>query len=150
MVALVQRVREASVTVDDRTTGAIGPGLLILLGVHTSDTGDEIDWLARKCANLRVFPDEEGVMNRSLVDVEGEALVVSQFTLYGNTRKGNRPSYIESARPQQAEPLYEAFAARLGDLLGREVAMGEFGAMMDVRLVNDGPVTLWIERRSDD
>ena len=146
MVALVQRVKEASVTVDGETVGAIGPGLLILLGVHVDDTGQEVDWLARKCANLRIFNDDDGLMNRSVHDVGGEALVVSQFTLYGNARKGNRPSFIASARPEKAEALYEQFVDALNRELGKPVPTGVFGAMMNVRLVNDGPVTLWVER----
>ena len=146
MVVLVQRVAEASVEVDGEVTGAIGRGLLILLGVHRDDTGAEVEWLARKCANLRIFPDEAGLMNRSVVDVEGEALVVSQFTLYGNAAKGNRPSFIDSARPEKAEPLYDKFVEALSAHLGKPVATGIFGATMAVRLVNDGPVTLWVER----
>ncbi|NBW94334.1 MAG: D-tyrosyl-tRNA(Tyr) deacylase [Bacteroidetes bacterium] len=148
MIALIQRVKRARVTVDGRETGAIGEGLLILLGVHTSDTKDLIPWLAGKCARLRIFPDEEGRMNRSLIDHGGSALVVSQFTLYGNAEKGNRPSFIESARPEVAEPLYEAFCTALSEALGQPVATGEFGAMMDVDLLNWGPVTLSIERRN--
>lgn len=149
MVALVQRVKRASVSVDGELVGAIGPGLLILLGVHRTDTGTELDWLARKCANLRIFQDGGGLMNRSVVDVGGQVLVVSQFTLYGSTAKGNRPSFVESAPPEMAEPLYLEFAARLADLTGRDVPTGRFGAMMDVELINDGPVTLWVERRAD-
>lgn len=148
MVALVQRVSEADVTIDDAVAGAIGRGLLILLGVHQTDTRAEADWLARKCAALRIFPDEEGRMNRSLLDVGGQALVVSQFTLYGNVRKGTRPSFVDSAGPELAEPLYEYFVERLAGEIGRPVPTGRFGAMMQVRLVNDGPVTLWIERRA--
>lgn len=147
MVALIQRVKEASVTVDGETVGAIGHGLLILLGVHVDDTGQEGQWLARKCANLRIFRDEEGLMNRSVLDVGGEVLVVSQFTLYGDAQKGNRPSFITSARPEKAEALYEQFVADLRVHLGKPVPTGVFGAMMDVQLVNDGPVTLWIERK---
>ncbi|MEM6647033.1 MAG: D-aminoacyl-tRNA deacylase [Bacteroidota bacterium] len=148
MVALIQRVNEARVEIDGDTVGAIGPGLLILLGIHTTDTERERKWVARKCANLRIFPDEEGRMNRSIRDVGGSVLVVSQFTLYGNTAKGNRPSFIESARPELAEPMYEAFVDDLAGLLGQLVHTGRFGAMMDVHLVNDGPVTLWVERRA--
>lgn len=148
MIALVQRVRRARVTVDGRETGAIGEGLLILLGVHETDTADLIPWLSAKCANLRIFPDEEGRMNRSVQDHGGSALVVSQFTLYGNAEKGNRPSFIESARPEVAEPLYEAFCEALSAELGHPVGRGEFGAMMDVELLNWGPVTLSIERRN--
>lgn len=148
MVALVQRVKEASVDVDGATVGAIGKGLLILLGVHRDDSEAELAWLVRKCANLRIFPDEEGRMNRSVLDVGGEALVVSQFTLYGDTSRGNRPSFVDSAPPEKAEPMYLQFAEQLQAELGRPVPTGVFGAMMDVRLVNDGPVTLWVERRA--
>lgn len=148
MVALVQRVSEASVTVEGDVTGAIGPGLLVLLGVHRTDAEAEAAWVAKKVAGLRIFPDDEGKMNRSLLDTGGDALVVSQFTLYGDTRKGNRPSFVESAPPEQAEALYEAFVEELAQRLGRPVPTGVFGAMMDVRLTNDGPVTLWVERRS--
>lgn len=150
MIALVQRVREASVTVDGEETGRIGPGLLILLGVHHSDGASEVAWLARKCANLRVFSDADGRMNHSLIDTGGEALVVSQFTLYGDARKGNRPSYSNSAPPDVAEPLYEAFMNELEQYLAHPVQRGVFGAMMEVHLVNDGPVTLWIERTPED
>lgn len=146
MIALVQRVSEAEVRVDGEVTGSIEQGLLVLLGVHEDDTTDEADWLARKCARLRIFADEDGRMNRSVQDVEGGVLVVSQFTLYGDATKGNRPSFIESARPEHAEPLYEHFCDQVADHLGRPVERGVFGAMMDVDLVNDGPVTLWIER----
>lgn len=149
MIALVQRVSEARVTVDGRVTGQIGRGLLVLLGVHRADTAAEVAWVAKKVANLRVFPDDEGRMNRSLLDVGGEALVVSQFTLYGDARKGNRPSFVEAAPPERGEALYEAFVAELERLLGRLVPTGEFGAMMDVQLVNDGPVTLWVEKKGD-
>ena len=148
MVALIQRVAEASVEVDGGVTGAIGAGLLILLGVHRDDTGQEIDWLARKCAKLRIFLDDAGLMNRSVLDVGGEALVVSQFTLYGNAAKGNRPSFTDAARPEKAEALYEKFVDALSVQMGKPVPTGVFGAMMNVRLVNDGPVTLWVERRS--
>ena len=149
MVALVQRVSEASVTVEGSVAGAIGPGLLVLLGVHRDDTEAELDWVASKVAHLRIFPDDAGRMNHSLLDVGGEALVVSQFTLYGDARKGNRPSFAASAPPEQAEALYDAFIAALSRRLGRPVPSGVFGAHMDVRLTNDGPVTLWVERRAD-
>lgn len=147
MVALIQRVREASVRVEGAVAGAIGEGLLILLGVHREDTEAELDWLVRKCAGLRIFADEEGRMNRSVRDVGGDVLVVSQFTLYGDAARGNRPSFTASAPPEQAEPLYELFVERLSRELGRPVPSGVFGAMMDVHLVNDGPVTLWVEKR---
>ena len=147
MIALVQRVREARVTVEGATTGEIGPGLLVLLGVHRADTAAEADWLAEKVARLRLFRDDDGRMNRSLLDTGGEALVVSQFTLYGDVRKGTRPSYIAAAPPELAIPLYEGFVRCLEAHLGRPVPTGRFGAMMEVALVNDGPVTLWVERR---
>ena len=146
MVTLVQRVAEASVEVDGAVTGAIGKGLLILLGVHREDTGVEIEWLARKCANMRIFPDEAGLMNRSVRDIGGEALVVSQFTLYGNMAKGNRPSFNDAARPEKAEAFYEQFVEALSIRMGKPVATGVFGALMAVKLVNDGPVTIWMER----
>ncbi len=148
MIALVQRVKNASVETNGQVVGVIDKGLLILLGVHVADTESEMKWVAKKCANLRVFPDEEGRMNRSVVDIKGEVLVVSQFTLYGNTRKGNRPSFIESAHPELAEALYEKFVREMSTLIARPVPTGVFGAMMDVKLVNDGPVTLWIEKKA--
>lgn len=148
MIALVQRVKRAHVAVDDRVTGSIEEGLLILLGVHQSDTAELIPWLASKCANLRIFPDADGKMNRSVVDHGGQILVVSQFTLYGNAQKGNRPSFVESAPPVIAEPLYNSFCAACSAALGTPVETGQFGAMMDVSLINWGPVTLQIERRN--
>lgn len=149
MVALVQRVKRASVEVEGETVGSIGKGMLVLLGVHRDDTEEEAAWIARKCANLRIFPDDEGKMNRSLADVGGEALVVSQFTLYGDVRRGNRPSFDPAAPPDMADRLYESFIELLDAQLGTNVQTGVFGAMMDVSLVNDGPVTLWIERMND-
>ena len=146
MVALVQRVRNAAVSVGGDEIGRIGVGLLILLGVHRADGDREMEWVARKCANLRVFGDEEGRMNRSVVDVGGRVLVVSQFTLYGDVRRGNRPSFVDSAQPDHAVPLYERFVDRMTELTGNSVETGEFGAMMEVSLVNDGPVTIWIEK----
>ena len=146
MIALVQRVSSASVRVDGETVGQIGRGLLVLLGVVDGDRQHEGDWLADKVAALRVFPDGDGRMNLSLNDVGGDALVVSQFTLAGDVRKGTRPSYVRAARPEVAEPLYDAFVGRLAAALGRPVETGRFGASMEVALVNDGPVTLWIER----
>ena len=147
MIAVIQRVREASVTVAEQVTGEIGQGILLLLGVEDADTDEDIDWLTRKVANLRIFNDEEGVMNRSLIDVAGQALVVSQFTLHASTKKGNRPSYIKAAKPDIAIPRYEGFVAKLQELLGKPVATGEFGADMDVRLLNDGPVTIIIDTK---
>ena len=146
MIALVQRVSSASVRVEGEVVGEIGRGLLVLLGVVHGDRQREGDWLADKVAALRVFPDEAGKMNRSLQDVGGQALVVSQFTLAGDARKGTRPSYVKAARPEIAEPLYHTFTARLAERLGRPVPTGVFGAAMEVALTNDGPVTLWIER----
>lgn len=146
MIALVQRVLEASVTVDKTTIGAIDKGLLVFLGVHSNDTTAEADWLARKCARLRIFADDAGQMNLSVRDVSGKVLLISQFTLYGNTKKGHRPSFVEAARPEIAEPLYEYFKDKLSDELGYPVACGSFGASMQVSLVNDGPVTISIKR----
>lgn len=149
MVALVQRVKHASVEVDGESVGSIRQGILIFLGVHRDDTEKEAAWIARKCANLRIFPDEDGKMNRSLTDIEGEALVVSQFTLYGDVQRGNRPSFDPAAPPDLADRLYESFVEFLDEQLGTQVRTGVFGAMMDVSLVNDGPVTLWIERMNE-
>ena len=146
MRVVLQRVSEASVRVEGETVGAIGPGLVVLAGFHNGDDGDTVTWMAEKLANLRIFADERGRMNRSLLDMGGEALVVSQFTLYGDARKGRRPSFIKAARPEIAVPLYEAFVEALERLLPDPVQTGRFGAMMDVALVNDGPVTLVIER----
>jgi D-tyrosyl-tRNA(Tyr) deacylase len=146
MIALVQRVKEASVSVDGEIVGQIGAGMLILLGIHVDDGDREMQWLAKKCAAVRIFRDDQGALNRSIAESGGDALVVSQFTLYGDTRKGNRPSFVKAARPEKAEPLYEAFAKELQHLLGRKIGTGRFGAMMDVMLVNDGPVTIWIEK----
>ncbi|MBL9154208.1 MAG: D-tyrosyl-tRNA(Tyr) deacylase [Verrucomicrobiales bacterium] len=147
MRALIQRVTSASVTIDQRVKSAIGPGLLILLGVETADEPSDGDWLARKIAQLRLFDDGEGKMNLSLLDTGGQALVVSQFTLHARTRKGTRPSYDRAARPEQAIPLYEGFVAALEREIGQTVGTGEFGAMMAVSLVNDGPVTLMLDSR---
>jgi len=149
MVALVQRVADAAVVIDGDPVAAIDDGLLLFLGVHEDDTEAESDWCAAKCANLRVFPDADGKMDESLLDVGGEALVVPQFTLYGDTSRGHRPSFDAAAPPGRAERLYEHFVAALEDHLGRAVPTGRFGTMMDVRLTNDGPVTLWVERRAD-
>jgi len=146
MIALVQRVSEASVSVEGRVEGKIGRGLLILLGVHQADTERVVSWVARKCVNLRIFPDDQGLMNRSLLDVDGEALIISQFTLYGDTAKGNRPSFTESAPGDKAKQLYDEFVRVFEQLLGKPVQQGIFGAMMQVYLVNDGPVTLWVEK----
>lgn len=147
MRTVVQRVASASVTIGGRTTSQIGQGLLILLAIESEDTGHDVEWLSGKIARLRVFSDDQGLMNRSLGETGGEALVVSQFTLLASTRKGNRPSYCNAARPEIAIPLYEAFVTRLEADLGKPVATGEFGADMKVALVNDGPVTVIIDTR---
>ena len=145
MRILLQRVSRAEVRVGDRVAGRIGVGFLLLVGMTHGDGPAEAEWMAEKVAGLRLFGDEEDKMNRSLADVGGAALVVSQFTLYGDTRKGRRPSFIDAARPELAEPLYRHFVSLLRER-GLVVETGEFGAMMDVELVNDGPVTLWLER----
>lgn len=145
MRALVQRVREASVRVSERTVASIGPGLLVLCGIHPADTGAERDWLARKIVGLRIFDDDAGVMNRSLVETGGDLLAVSQFTLYASTRKGARPSYGAAAPPEVAAPAFEAFVRSVEHVLGKRVHTGVFGAHMQVSLVNDGPVTIWLD-----
>ena len=147
MRVLLQRVSQASVTIDGEIVGSIGKGVLLLVGVTHSDTQNEADFLVEKAANLRVFDDENGVMNRSLLDVGGEALVVSQFTLYGDAHKGRRPSYVAAAPGVVSEPLYEYFVQKMRSL-GVTVATGRFGADMQVSLVNDGPVTLWLEKNA--
>lgn len=147
MIALIQRAAQAKVSSDGEILGAIGRGLMILLGVVEGDTTDDADRLVKKCAQMRIFPDEKGGMNRSVTDVEGEAMVVSQFTLAADIRKGNRPSYIKAARPETAIPLYERFCEELGIAIGKEVARGRFGADMQVELVNDGPVTIIADSR---
>jgi D-tyrosyl-tRNA(Tyr) deacylase len=147
MRAVVQRVSEARVTIGGAVQAAIGPGLLILLAVEETDTEEDIAWLSGKLARLRIFDDAEGAMNRSVLEVGGEALVVSQFTLYASTRKGNRPSWSRAARPEIARPLYEKFVARLAQALGKPVATGEFGAHMAVSLTNDGPVTILMDTK---
>jgi len=147
MIALVQRVSEASVTIENEVRGKIGQGLLILLGIEDADGKEDIDWLSRKVANLRIFNDEEGVMNKSLLDVDGEMLIISQFTLHASTKKGNRPSYIKAAKPDVAIPLYGQFIIAAEQQIGKKVATGEFGADMKVGLINDGPVTIIIDTK---
>jgi D-tyrosyl-tRNA(Tyr) deacylase len=142
MRILIQRASEASVTINSVVKSKIGSGLLILLGIEPSDTPEDADWLCKKVAALRIFDDEAGVMNKSIVDVDGEALVVSQFTLMASTKKGNRPSYIHASRPEFAVPMYEKFVLKMQELFGKEIQTGEFGADMQVALVNDGPVTI--------
>ena len=145
MRIVLQRVSRARVTVNGRVTGEIGRGLLLLVGLTHDDTEEKLAWMAEKVVGLRIFADDEGKMNRSLEEADGAFLVVSQFTLYGDARKGKRPSFVDAARPEVAIPLYERFVALLR-ATGRRVETGEFGAMMDVELVNDGPVTLVLER----
>ena len=148
MRAVIQRVSLASVTIDGVVKSSIGQGLLVLLGIGHEDGSEDLDWLVRKIAGLRVFNDEDGVMNRSIVDVGGAALVVSQFTLMASTKKGNRPSYIGAAGHEKAIPLYEQVCAALSTAIGRPVVTGEFGADMKVALVNDGPVTICIDTKN--
>jgi D-tyrosyl-tRNA(Tyr) deacylase len=150
MRIIIQRVSQASVQVGDRLTGAIGAGLLVLLGVTHDDTEADVQWLTKKLLALRIFNDEEGKMNKAITEVGGGILVVSQFTLYAQSKKGNRPSYIRSAPPPVSIPLYERFVAVLREQFKGPVETGEFGAMMDVVLVNDGPVTILIDSRDPD
>lgn len=147
MRALIQRVSNASVTINESVKSEIGIGLLILLGIEEVDSQEDIDWLARKIINMRIFPDSNGVMNESLLDKNGDALVVSQFTLHASTKKGNRPSYIKAAKPEISIPLYEKFVLALENELGKEVKTGEFGADMKITLINDGPVTIWVDTK---
>lgn len=148
MRAVIQRVSEASVSIHGEVKSAIEQGLLVLLGVEELDTLEDVSWLTKKIAQLRIFSDEEGLMNRSVLDVDGEAIVVSQFTLHAKTKKGNRPSYIKAAKPEQAIPLYEEFVKVLGEEIGKPVQTGEFGANMQVSLCNDGPVTIIIDTKN--
>ncbi|MBC6696660.1 D-aminoacyl-tRNA deacylase [Hymenobacter sp. BT190] len=145
MRTVIQRVRHASVTVEGRITGQIGPGLLVLAGFAPTDTAASLDWMARKLTQLRIFSDAEGKMNRSVQDVGGQVLVVSQFTLLADARKGNRPSYTGAAPPPLAIPLYKQFVRQLEQLLGQPIPTGEFGADMQVELLNDGPVTIVLD-----
>lgn len=148
MRAVIQRVLSASVSVEGETIGAIERGLLVLIGKEEADAAADIEWLAQKIVHLRLFADAAGVMNRSVLEIGGGILLVSQFTLFASTKKGTRPSWHRAARPDVAIPLYEAMIARLGELLGRPVQTGRFGAMMEVALVNDGPVTLILDSRA--
>lgn len=148
MRTVIQRVRHASVTIDGQVHSAIGNGLLLLLGVEESDTSEDVDWLVRKVVGLRIFDDEQGVMNRSVMDIGGEALVVSQFTLYASYKKGNRPSWLRAARHDISIPLYEEFCRKLSEAMGKPVGTGEFGADMKVELLNDGPVTICMDTKN--
>jgi len=148
MRILIQRVNEASVEIDQKIKSFIRTGLLVLVGIEDTDTTEDSEWLAGKVSGLRIFDDEKGVMNRSVLDIRGEILVVSQFTLHAMTRKGNRPSYIRAAKHETAIPLYEHFCRELSLKLGKEVQTGTFAADMKVALVNDGPVTIWIDSKN--
>jgi len=149
MRALIQRVSEATVTIKGEITARIGPGLLILLGIEESDSDEDVAWLSAKVARLRIFPDEAGKMNAGLAETGGRCLVVSQFTLHASTKKGNRPSFIRAARPEHAIPLYEAFLQSMKTELGQTVECGTFGADMQVALINDGPVTIWMDSKPE-
>ncbi|SRR6056297_143132 len=148
MRALIQKVKTASVTVDDQKISEIGPGLLVFLGIESEDTQLDISWLSRKIAHLRIFQPLSGEKEQSVIDSKGEILVVSQFTLHASTKKGNRPSYIRAARPEQAKPMYESMIEELNQYLPGEIQGGAFGAMMDVALINDGPMTIWIDSKA--
>ncbi|MTI87431.1 MAG: D-tyrosyl-tRNA(Tyr) deacylase [Balneolaceae bacterium] len=146
MKVVVQRVKSSSVIVDNKVTGSIGKGLLLLVGIHQDDSPEQMEWICNKILKLRIFEDEEGKMNRSVSDIGGGILVVSQFTLYGNTRKGTRPSFIEAARPDKAEPMYEDMITYFKEHSDLDIETGKFGAMMNVKLENDGPVTIILEK----
>ena len=148
MRTVIQRVQHASVAIDGNVKSSIGNGFLLLLGIEATDTSEDVDWLVKKVAALRVFDDENGVMNRSIIDVKGEALVVSQFTLYASYKKGNRPSWFRAASHEISVPLYEEFCSKLSATLGKEVGTGEFGADMKVELLNDGPVTICMDTKN--
>ena len=150
MRVVIQKVKEASVTVEGEKISAIKSGLLILVGIEKEDTKEDIDYLVKKSTQLRIFDDENGVMNRSVMDVDGDIIVVSQFTLQASTKKGNRPSYIRAAKPDISIPMYENFVTAMETALGKKVGTGKFGAMMDVALINDGPVTIIIDSKQKD
>lgn len=148
MRVVIQKVTQASVSIENQIVGSIDKGLLVLVGIEDGDTNEDIAWLSSKIVNLRVFDDDNGVMNLSVKEVKGEVLIVSQFTLHASTKKGNRPSYIKAARPEVAIPIYEAFIKQVETLLGKIVPTGQFGAMMQVSLCNDGPVTILIDTKN--
>ena len=148
MRVVIQKVTQASVSIENQIVASIDKGLLVLVGIEDGDTNEDIAWLSSKIVNLRVFDDDNGVMNLSVKEVEGEVLIVSQFTLYASTKKGNRPSYIKASRPEVAIPIYEAFIKQVESLLGKRVPTGQFGAMMQVSLCNDGPVTILIDTKN--
>ncbi len=148
MKLVIQRVQEATVTIENKIVGSISKGLLVLIGIETKDSEVDVDWCLSKLVNMRIFSDDEGKMNLSLLEVNGKLLVVSQFTLHASTKKGNRPSFITAARPEQAIPLYESFIQKVNVLLSNSVQTGEFGADMKVGLINDGPVTIIIDSQN--
>jgi D-aminoacyl-tRNA deacylase len=147
MRAVIQRVKEASVAINGAVRSEIGPGLLVFVGIEESDNITDAEWLSNKIVQLRIFNDSNGVMNLSVMETGGSIMVISQFTLHAKTKKGNRPSYIKAARPEIAIPLYESFIKILSDLSGKKIVTGEFGAMMDIELINDGPVTILIDTK---
>ncbi len=148
MRVLIQRVKEASVSVENNCVGKINNGILIFLGVHQQDNSADIEWICHKIINLRIFSDEAGKMNKSIMDINGDVLIVSQFTLFASTKKGNRPSFIDSAPPAMAEKMYEDFITLIETLINKPCAKGIFGADMQVSLINDGPVTIWIDSKN--
>lgn len=148
MIVVLQRAKEASVNILGKEKTAIGAGILVLLGIESADNDEDISWICRKIVNMRIFADDEGVMNKSVLETGGEVLVVSQFTLHASTKKGNRPSYIKAARPEIAIPIYEKFIGEISSLLTKPVPTGEFGADMQVSLVNDGPVTIILDSKN--
>lgn len=150
MKAVIQRVSQASVTINTKKVASINSGLLVLLGIVDDDAVEDITWLSNKIVNMRIFPDAEGVMNNSILDNQGDIIVVSQFTLHANTKKGNRPSYIKAAKPDVAIPLYEDFIKKIEQDLGKQIQTGEFGADMQVALINDGPVTIIMDTKNKD
>jgi D-aminoacyl-tRNA deacylase len=150
MRTVIQRVSKASVTIGSRIKSSIDDGMLVLIGIEEEDNISDIDWLANKIVQLRIFNDNNGVMNRSILETEGNIMIISQFTLHAKTKKGNRPSYIRAAKPEKAIPLYECFIKKITDLSGKYPATGEFGAMMQVELINDGPVTIIIDTKEKD
>lgn len=148
MRIVIQKVTHASVTIEGKIKSEIKKGLLVFVGIEDRDKDDDIDWLANKIVNIRIFEDENGVMNKSVIDMDGEILVVSQFTLHALTKKGNRPSYIKASKPDFAIPMYEKFCRKVSENLGKEVKTGVFGADMKVELLNDGPITIWIDSQN--
>ncbi len=148
MRAVIQRVKQASCTVDHKITGTVEQGLLVLIGIEEADTTDDLEWLAQKIAGIRIFSDENGLMNKSLADIDGNILLISQFTLFAATKKGNRPGFTRAAKPEKAIPLYESMVTKLTTLINKEIQTGIFGADMDISLINNGPVTIIIDSKN--